>query len=186
MQEIDRECSRCAFKGEVSTNFPRFKSIKGETRYRSYCKQCEKQRKTAWRKDNIERHNAKSRLWTLNNKEKSRETKIKWVANNLEKDKEIRKRWKKLNPGLIKIYTKTRRTKLKIATPSWLTEHHKKEIQEIYNKVIKMNLEQGSTVYHVDHIIPINNTMVCGLHVPWNLQILKAEENLRKHNKVPS
>lgn len=57
------------------------------------------------------------------------------------------------------------------ASPSWV-DH--KTIQEIYKNC--------PPDHHVDHIIPLINENVCGLHVPWNLQYLTAEQNLVKSN----
>lgn len=50
-----------------------------------------------------------------------------------------------------------------------------KEIQEIYNKCPEN--------HDVDHIIPLKNKNVCGLHVPWNLQHLEKNFNNYKRNK---
>ena len=42
--------------------------------------------------------------------------------------------------------------------------------------------ELSGVEYHIDHIIPINHPRVCGLTVPWNLQIIPARVNLAKGN----
>lgn len=58
-------------------------------------------------------------------------------------------------------------------TPKWAD---KKKISEIYK-----NCPKG---YHVDHIIPLQGDIVCGLHVENNLQYLTPKENQSKSNKL--
>jgi 5-methylcytosine-specific restriction endonuclease McrA len=69
------------------------------------------------------------------------------------------------------------------ATPKWLTEEHKKQISEFYELAHELAWLNEGEVFHVDHIIPLKGTNVCGLHVPWNLQLLPAHKNLKKSNK---
>jgi len=54
------------------------------------------------------------------------------------------------------------------------------QIDEIYETAKERRLNGEDVV--VDHIIPINNPIVCGLHVPWNMQILTRAENSKKNN----
>lgn len=68
------------------------------------------------------------------------------------------------------------------ATPKWLTTEQRKQIISIYDHMRDCNIITGEE-YHVDHIVPLRGENVCGLHVPWNLQILPADVNISKSNK---
>jgi hypothetical protein len=67
---------------------------------------------------------------------------------------------------------------LKTVTPGWA---QKAEIKKFYELAKKLTEETG-IIHHVDHIIPLNHPLVCGLHVKENLQVITREENYRKSN----
>ncbi len=71
-----------------------------------------------------------------------------------------------------------RRAMKRNAMPRWA---NRKEIKEFFRVATELTKTTGIK-HHVDHIIPLVHPMVCGLHVPYNLQILTAEENLKKSN----
>jgi hypothetical protein len=91
--------------------------------------------------------------------------------------------YNKLNPGKINASSAKRHSIKLQATPKTLTKEQWKEIEAFYILAKKMEQENGIE-YHVDHICPLQGKTVCGLHVPWNLQVITAEENLHKHNKL--
>ena len=79
-------------------------------------------------------------------------------------------------------YTRTRQARLLQRTPSWLSEEDRNKIKYFYWLAKDLSAVSGES-YHVDHIVPLQGKNVCGLHVPWNLQILPADINLSKGNK---
>ena len=74
-----------------------------------------------------------------------------------------------------------RKSAIMRARPKALTKEQRSAIRRIYDASQKTTKLTGIQ-HHVDHIIPLNHPDVCGLHVPWNLQILPASENKKKSN----
>ena len=96
----------------------------------------------------------------------------RWAARNTEKRAATVKKWNAANPALVRAkLAKYRAVKLR-ATPPWADL---KAIEAIYAEAVAKGL-------HVDHIVPLQGRTVCGLHVPWNLQLLTKSENSRKNN----
>ena len=76
-----------------------------------------------------------------------------------------------------------RKQSVRAATPSWLTEKQKFDIDALYFLAEDCRIISGEQ-YHIDHIIPLKGKDVCGLHVPWNLQVLPSDINISKSNKT--
>ena len=76
-----------------------------------------------------------------------------------------------------------RRRRFRNATPPWLTKDQKNAMKQLYIEAQRLTKLTGER-YVVDHIVPLINDEVCGLHVPWNLRVITQEENLVKSNKL--
>lgn len=107
----------------------------------------------------------------------------KAFSRPLEEKRKAKLRYKQDNPDLYKELVSLRRRRFRLATPKWLSVEQKLEIRLKYRLAIELSRRTG--VRHaVDHIVPLQGDMVCGLHVPWNLDVVTQEENLKKSNKL--
>jgi hypothetical protein len=149
-----------------------------------------------------------SRLkWVIKNREKSieirkafsklyREKNYNSILKNNRLYKEKNPEWAKKQRekanasrrGQFRVDVRIRKKRFKIATPIWLNKVQKKHIKGYYKTANE--LSKSDTVFHVDHIYPLTlknengDHIGCGLHVPWNLQILSSKDNLSKGSKI--
>jgi hypothetical protein len=98
--------------------------------------------------------------------------------------REKHKEWSLRNPAKCIENANKRRADYRLRIPSWLSETDRAKIDAIYVEAARITFESGIS-HHVDHILPLRGKTVSGLHVPGNLQILSATENLRKSRKLP-
>lgn len=119
----------------------------------------------------------KDRLYREQNKDKTalRNTRYWEQIKGTEKQRDLNsskcQTYRKSHPEKFRYYATNRRALKLNATPKWANLD---KIYEIYLKC-----PQG---YEVDHVIPLKNDIVCGLHVEANLQYLPREKNRQKSN----
>jgi hypothetical protein len=108
--------------------------------------------------------------------------KKKYAANNREQKSESGRKWREANPGKNCSKSNKRRADKLCRTPLWLSPDDHWMIAEIYDLAQQRSRATGVT-FHVDHIVPLSGKTVSGLHVPLNLQVIQAVDNLRKQNR---
>lgn len=120
--------------------------------------------------------------YSTRNREKRKEYYNEWCAKNPDKRLAANLAWQARNPEKVLAIKSTRRARELNAAPKWLTEQDKLEMRQKY-LLAKIHESVTGMKWHVDHIVPLKGKKVCGLHVPWNLQVIPATENNRKNNK---
>ena len=124
-----------------------------------------------------------SRLWREANKERKRATDKQYRTDNVSLLREKAAKHFILNKDKYAAATAKRKASKLRATPEWLTKNQLAEIDYIYFLRKDASL-LSDYEYHVDHIVPLQGREVCGLHVPWNLQLLPKEVNYAKNNRL--
>lgn len=134
--------------------------------HRSFCKECvveySKQHYTA-------------------NKERIVANVYVWIAENREAHNAKCNRWAKLNGAKKNALTAARYASKKQATPHWIKPGSDEAwmIDEAYT-LAKLRQRVVGGKWEVDHIVPLRGKKVSGLHVPWNLQVIRMQDNRRK------
>ena len=113
-----------------------------------------------------------------NCKDCARVLRNEWGAKNRDKERPAIRKWKQKNKGKVNSYTAKRHAAKMQRTPPWADL---KEIQLVYRQAASLSKLLGRDI-HVDHVIPMQGKLVSGLHIPENMQLLFAEDNVSKSN----
>lgn len=179
------KCSTC---NEVKPTEQFSRNSSTRTGYQLRCKSCVKAHylKNAdtikRRVNNYQKEKALDPLWV----EKERKRKTELTRRRYWENPEKHRQWssgnKKKNRARYTEAQRVRGANLRNQFKN-LSEFDRARTQIIY-KVRERLSELTGEVWHVDHIIPLKGKTVCGLHVPSNLRVIPARENMRKHNKL--
>jgi len=136
-------------------------------RFSNICKDCDRDKHRQWRAENPDKSTARGRRFRKNNPLSHRKS---------------AKSWKDRNKARHALHMANYRASKKLACPPWAkTDEVKAQIESHYEHALWLSKVTDSK-FHVDHIVPLNNDFVCGLHVPCNLMVLEASDNLVKNN----
>lgn len=188
-------CATCKAEKPLSEFYKRKDSPDG---YRNDCKVCRSARslknhyadheagkerlRQAYEKRKAANPNLSAEIYARY-RESSLEQSKQYYQDHIEERKAKQRLWSKTNRGTANALAKRYKLKKINATPAWLSESQLLHIKCKYQLAAMLNIH-GVEAWHVDHIVPIRGKDVCGLHVPWNLRVIPAKENMAKGNRL--
>lgn len=117
------------------------------------------------------------------NPEKRRQANLATYWRKVETNRKKMLEFQKNNRPIFRANGMLRHARKMNATPEWLTPDQRTFMRVTYEMADKLSALYGIK-FHVDHIHPLRGQDACGLHVPWNLQVLPAFDNQSKGNRL--
>jgi hypothetical protein len=112
------------------------------------------------------------------NRQAIAEQQRRYSQSNKEAIAAKKREWHQNNPDKVNA-KKARRKATKLqATPEWADANAIAYFYKQANNLTRLGVDT-----HVDHIVPLQNRLVCGLHCEANLQLLTAKQNISKGNR---
>lgn len=159
------------------------------------------ERARAWTATNADRRKEYVKRYTAENAERiAQEHRERYAANkekrlaqvaayraaNPEKVKHAiqvaAKAWRQKYPWRAAANVRKRQTAQQQRTPQWLTQDDFWLMEQAY-ELATLRTRITGIKWHVDHDIPLRGKNVSGLHVPTNLRVVTAKENMAKGNR---
>lgn len=179
MIELTKVCTKCDTEKDVAEYN---KSKFGKHGVTSECKICCNRRAArnyeVNKEFNKEALAVKQKAYRHANKKVIAERKKAYYEANKEAVAEKASVYLKTNRHIFNALTAKRKAAKLQATPAWVDLEAVKgmyQLATIFNRT-GMNL-------HVDHIIPLQSDLVCGLHCESNMQLMPASDNISKGNR---
>lgn len=188
-------CTTCQ---NINSNIHIKNKYKNDEEYRNNCKsyqqsyrinnpeQYNKQLEKRKTDDFKEKQRLRSKLWYHNNTIRSLTNSSVYHSTQYYNNEEYRLKflqksinYRKNNPSKVLMWTNNRRALKVKATIPWINNTI---VESLYQKAKELEQKTGIR-YEVDHIIPLQGRLVCGLHWEQNLQVIPAVENRRKSNR---
>ena len=190
-------CKPCSKKERSTKEYRESQKLKMRIKRKDNHDLKEKERLLSkkYREENLDKIKENLRLYRLENKERIslqrkeyreknkleiKEYRDKYREENIEECRERVREWHRINKHISNSYTAKRRFSKRRACPNWVCQD---SIKEVYKKARELT-ESTGIQYHVDHIVPLINDKVSGLHVLANLRVVPYYENLQKSNKL--
>jgi hypothetical protein len=170
-----KRCSKCGEEKLISEFHVKSKKT---GRPRPACKPCT---------------NGENSAYNRSNKDVIREASARYRERHPDRAKMIAKKWQSANRAHVRSHydeyrrrtlaqharrSAQRRAQNALATPKWA---NKVLMTAIYQHANLMSKILGVSL-HVDHVVPLQSKLVCGLHNEFNFQILSDAENIAKRN----
>jgi hypothetical protein len=146
----------------------------------SWCKVCNKLKNQAWCKANALEMSVKKAAYREKNAVRIKGYLTTYRDENRDALNLHYKDYAKRFPHKKHANSVARRARKLNATPAWANQGY----IALFYEMAKLEADRTGLEVHVDHIVPLSNPLVCGLHVEHNLQLLTKSANLRKSNLV--
>lgn len=186
-----KKCTKC---GETKSPEGFHRRSYAKDGLMSECKPCTIERNEQWRAANPDAHRARVAKWRARNPARAKQADREWAGKNRERVNASSRRYTARNPGKStassaayykahpsKATAKAARYKaLRLkATTKWASGFI---ISEAYD-LARLRAKATGIEWEVDHIVPLQSKLVCGLHCEANLQVIPAVANNKKGNR---
>jgi len=169
---IMKTCTRCGLEKSIDCYTKRKNGVYAE------CKECWSIKSKLYYSQKREAISLRSRLYQQQN----REVITARVAVRHEDNPDIRakkaRRYYQANRDKRYAYSAKYRASRQEATPSWVNNDVVLALYRIASELTNLGIPT-----HVDHIVPLNSDLVCGLNCEDNMQLLSKSDNLSKGNR---